>query len=202
MIVDFLFKSKRLKSPTYLDIGAYHPWKLNNTAIFYLKGARGTNIEPNPEMFDKFKIERPKDLNLNVGIGTKDGVLEYYMFDSATLNTFSKVESDRIQDQGHRLVDKRSIAVRSIKSLIEEGSIPNVVDYVSLDVEGLDMEVLQMLQLDQEPKVICVETLEYLKSGVGRKKNEIAGHLLARGYLIYADTFINTIFVHKDFLNS
>ena len=40
-IVDFMFKFKKIEKPSYIDIGAFHPFELSNTAKFYLTGSRG-----------------------------------------------------------------------------------------------------------------------------------------------------------------
>jgi hypothetical protein len=48
LIIDFIFNALGISRPSYIDIGAHHPYYLNNTAIFYLRGARGINIEPDP----------------------------------------------------------------------------------------------------------------------------------------------------------
>ncbi len=43
--------------------------------------------------------------------------------------------------------------------------------------------------------VICVETLGYSESFEGKKESEIIDLLVSKGYMIYADTYINTIMV-------
>lgn len=45
-IVTFVFGTLRVSRPSYLDIGAYHPYHLSNTALLHLGGSRGINIEP------------------------------------------------------------------------------------------------------------------------------------------------------------
>ena len=43
LIVKHIFENLGVKKPSYLDIGAYHPFHLNNTVIFYLSGSHGIN---------------------------------------------------------------------------------------------------------------------------------------------------------------
>ena len=38
-----------LTAVRYLDIGAAHPWEINNTLAFYLLGAKGVLVEPDPD---------------------------------------------------------------------------------------------------------------------------------------------------------
>jgi hypothetical protein len=56
LIVEFIFNDIGVDYPSYIDIGAHHPYYLNNTQIFYLKGCRGINIEPDPSLFNSTSI--------------------------------------------------------------------------------------------------------------------------------------------------
>jgi len=68
-------------------------------------------------------------------------------------------------------------------------------DFISLDVEGLDLAILKSLDYSRfSPKVICVETLLYDENQIESKNNEIIYFLTSKGYSIYADTHVNTIF--------
>jgi hypothetical protein len=49
--------------------------------------------------------------------------------------------------------------------------------------------------------VLCVETISYELSGNGKKDLELIDFVLSKGYMLYADTNINTIFVKKTFWN-
>lgn len=74
----------------YVDVGAHNPKRFNNTQRFYLKGWRGINIEPNYINFKKFLIDRPNDINLNIGIGNINNEMDFYIFEPDTTCTFSK----------------------------------------------------------------------------------------------------------------
>ena len=93
---------------TYLDIGAFDPTVANNTYFFYKKGCRGVLVEPNPALCRTLERYRPRDTVLNVGIGASEAAAaDYYLLADANqdldqLNTFSKVESDRIVGAGQR----------------------------------------------------------------------------------------------------
>ena len=66
MIIRFALSAMDVHNPTYIDIGAYHPYYLSNTAHFYQAGCRGINIEPNPLLFRAFGKHRPHDINLTI----------------------------------------------------------------------------------------------------------------------------------------
>jgi len=72
-------------------------------------------------------------------------------------------------------------------------------DFLSIDIEGLDLDVLKSLDFDQFPiPVICVETCTYSEDHIRPKDYSIAEFVISKGYEVYADTYINTIFVNKD----
>ena len=51
----------------YIDVGAFHPYRINNTYLLYKKGFRGINIDISATSIDFFDIARPDHINLNVG---------------------------------------------------------------------------------------------------------------------------------------
>lgn len=94
LILVAIFSQLGIQTPTYIDLGAHHPFRNSNTATFYERGSRGINIEPNPVLFEYFEEYRKDDINLNVGVSTKEGVLPFYSFgDQYGINTFSKEEA-------------------------------------------------------------------------------------------------------------
>ena len=51
LIIRFIFESLKILKPNYLDIGAFKPFELSNTALFYENGCTGVLVEPNPDLF-------------------------------------------------------------------------------------------------------------------------------------------------------
>ncbi len=45
MIAGYIFDVVGVSTPTYLGIGAHHPFELSNTAAFYKTGSRGVNVD-------------------------------------------------------------------------------------------------------------------------------------------------------------
>jgi FkbM family methyltransferase len=203
LIIDFLFQLRGIKKPTYIDIGAHHPYYLNNTAIFYLKGCRGINIEPDPLLFKKFIKKRKKDINLNYGVLDIKAEMEYYIMSSKTLNTFSKHRAYEYQnDNGYAIKSIKKIPVDTITNIIEQYCSGIFPDFLTIDAEGYDLKILESIDFTKtKPKIICTETLTLAENNEGKKINEIIDFLKSKDYLIVADTFINTIFASKDFWN-
>ncbi len=200
LIVKYIFDALGNQKPTYLDIGAHHPYYLSNTALFYLNGSRGINIEPDPNLFVNINNHRKFDINLNVGVSNQIGELDFYLISSSTLNTFSKEEAERYVKEGDYKIEKiQKINVTTLKNIIDEYSDGKFPDFLSLDAEGVDELIIREIDFQNNfPMVICVETISFSTSGRGKKNTLLVNYLSDNGYLVYADTNINTIFVRKD----
>lgn len=192
MVVRYIFSRLGIGHPSYIDIGANDPFRFNNTALLYESGSRGINIEPDPSVFKELVHARKEDLNLNVGVGDKNGTFTFYLFNDDKLSTFSKEEAERVVRENPALsFTEITVPMRTVDSIIEEHCKGVFPDFLSLDVEGLDRVVLESIQYEKSaPKVICVETIRSLP--------EIESFLLSKGYFKFAGSFLNTIFCKKE----
>ncbi len=195
VIIDFIFTAfLKMEKPTYLDLGAHHSSIMSNTVFFYKKGARGVLVEADPFLFEELKRNRRKDLCLNIGVGvTGEKEADFYILDAKALNTFSKEEVEKCR--AYTKVEKIiKMPLLSINEIIEKHCL-KTPDFISIDIEGLDFEVIKGLNFDKyRPKVFCVETIE---NSTEHKNKEIDQFMLDKGYMVYADTYINTIYVDK-----
>ena len=57
----------------YVDVGAHHPKKYSNTYRLYRRGWRGINIDANPGSMVEFRRVRPRDINVEAGVGAVSG---------------------------------------------------------------------------------------------------------------------------------
>ena len=198
MIVDFIFRALGVMKATYLDVGAHHSKLFSNTYYFYLKGWRGANVEPDPSLHEELKRARPRDTNLRLGVaGTEEKGRPFFVMSAPTLNTFSEAEARRYEATGrHRIIRIEPVDVVTLNSLFRSHFDNKAPDLLSIDVEGLDMEIISSINFEEHrPLVICVETLTYSEDRTERKINEIIDYIHSKGYRKYADTYINTIFV-------
>lgn len=199
LIVRYIFNVLKVHKPTYLDIGAHHPLHLNNTYTFYRHGSKGVSVEPDPKLHARIQRKRPGDVNLNVGVAGESGTLDFYVMSAPTLNTFSLKEAKEAESSKVKIDKVLRIPVVSVNEILEQ-HFPNAApDFLSIDVEGMDFEIVKSIELKRwRPKVICAETLSYSELTGGEKLNEIHQYLEGHGYRVYADTYINTIFIDRD----
>lgn len=202
LIIRSLFSQMGIARPSYIDIGAHHPFYLSNTAIFYTNGSRGINIEPDPKLFSRFTAKRPGDVNLNIGIGPKADQLTFYTMADPAFNTFSLEEAKKCETWGCTIVSETKVAVETLSDVLRKYNKGKFPDLMSLDVEGLDEVIVRSIDFKQSsPSVICVETISY-ENAIGIKNYETVRTLEGHGYTVYADTYINTILVKKSQLKT
>jgi FkbM family methyltransferase len=199
LILQILFSVLKISKISYLDVGAHHPSYLSNTYLFYKNGGSGVCVEPDPSLFAEFGKKRPRDINLNCGVGVVPGEDNFYVMSTSTLNTFSKDDAERCQAEGkHRIIKTMKLKLENINEIIQR-HFEKTPNFVSLDVEGLDYSILKNFDFKKyRPEVFCLETLSYTTDNTERKLTEIIDLMLSNGYIIYSDTYINTIFVEKE----
>ncbi len=187
-----LFELMGIDKPSWIDVGANHPFVISNTALLYSRGSRGVNIEANPDLMPEFDRVRPEDKNINVGIAPQAGKLPFYLFrDGNGLNTFDPIERDQTVASGNPVKEIRMIDVITLNEAINRycaGAWPNLL---SMDIEGLDYAVLATADLTNGPEIVCVETRRH--AGVGMRS--LMGN---KGYTLAARLAENLIFVRHD----
>ena len=199
LIVKFIFDTISIAKPSYIDIGAHDPFLISNTALFSELGSTGINIDPDVNLLEKIKAVRPKDINLNLGVGPEKSSMNLYIMSEKALNTLSKKEAENCVKEGLKIIDTKRVNVSTINEIIKEYNNGIFPDFLSLDAEGFDFDILKSINFDQNyPKVICVETISFSKSGKGVKNQELIDFLISKNYLLYADTHINSIFMHTE----
>jgi hypothetical protein len=124
--------------------------------------------------------------------------MDFFVMTSSTLNTFSEQEVFRYTSYGNEKIEKKiKVDVKTVNNIISENfeSYPN---FISLDVEGLDYEIIKSLNFQKFPsQILCVETLSYTENKKEKKIKEIIDAVIDNGYMLFADTYINSIFVKK-----
>jgi len=179
----------------YVDVGAHHPFFYSNTFHFYSKGWRGINIDAVPGSMKSFLPLRPRDINLEACVGTPGRWVEFSIFEEQTLNTMdAEVASKLVQEGRSRLLSKEKLMTQSLAQILRS-HVPRgqAIDFLSVDVERADLEVLQSNDWDVfRPEFIVVEShgTELLKI----HQVPVAGFLATHNYAPVAATGPSLIF--------
>jgi len=181
----------------YVDVGCHHPFRFSNTYLFYRRGWHGICIDPLPGTVRRFRRWRPRDIAVELGVSLKSSALTYYMFNEPALNTFDEAIAQNIAALGtYRVIEKRVVRTEPLTRIIAE-SIPSStsrIDLLTVDVEGLDLEVLQSNDWQRfSPEVVIVECSVSDLSVMG--EDPIVKFMGRMGYKPYAKTGRSVVFV-------
>jgi FkbM family methyltransferase len=178
----------------YVDIGAHHPKRFSNTYYFYKIGWRGINIDARPGSMVEFNRSRPRDINIEAAIDKERRELTYYMFDEPALNTFDAALAKTRNSSAGRITAEINIFTQKLDDILEK-NLPDrqKIDFMSIDVEGLDLEVLQSNNWDLfRPDYILVECSK--TSLRDMENDEICRFMSDRGYAFFAKTLKTVIY--------
>jgi FkbM family methyltransferase len=141
----------------YIDIGANDPKNCSVTKYFYELGWTGVNVEPNAK-FHVLAADRPRDVNLNLAMGDRDGEQTFFEFsENPALSTFVQFEADEHRARFGYQYRARRVPVRTLRSLCAEHGVGEI-DFMSIDVEGYERQVLSGADWRQwRPRVVLIE---------------------------------------------
>ena len=141
----------------YVDVGAGDPVELSVTKWFYDLGWNGINIEPNPVFHQKLMAERARDINLKCGAGAFDGEAQYFQVPAGELSSFDRDVRAHAEAAGMPVVPITAAVLR-LTTILDRHANERLIDFLKIDVEGWEREVLTGLDLQRyRPTVIVVE---------------------------------------------
>ena len=185
----------------YVDVGAYHPKRFSNTFFFYKQGWRGINIDAMPGSMDKFNKIRSRDINIEKPIYDKKQILTYYAFNGSALNGFSKELSEERDGVGDYFIKfTKDIETTTLEQVLDDNlPINQEIDFLSIDVEGLDFNVLKSNNFEKyKPKIILIEILG---SNMNNLDDEVFNYLKQYNYRFHAKSVNTAIFINNEFYN-
>jgi FkbM family methyltransferase len=181
----------------YIDVGANDPLNNSITKYFYDLGWKGINVEPAREPFDRLVAARERDVNLNIGLSDKPGSLTFFEFppEVVAVSTFSAAQAEWHRDNGIPAVE-RTVEVKTLADVCEE-HVGGTIDLLSVDVEGLERQVLEGADWSRwRPRVVVVEATQPATTIPTHDQWE---HLLLdSGYLFGAFDGLNRYYVRNE----
>ena len=170
LVKDNFFKNQ--KSGFFLEIGAFDGIEGSNCYYFEkFMNWQGIAIEASPLQFEKLKKNRNCKL-MNIAIGSENKQVEFYEVIEG-FTQMSGINNTNYQNSFNRIINKSKSKINKIKidSTVLSEIIPNnqIIDLLSIDIEGNEFEVLNSIDYDiYEIKVIILENnipenLNYLK---------------------------------------
>lgn len=189
-------------SGTYIDVGSHHPCSGSNTYGLYLRGWRGLTVDPNPEFKRAYSHFRPDEPHLVEGVSDLHGSLTYYGFENSVYNTFSDSRAAQLGHGGTAVKTRSSVMTRPLGEMVDEHLRGRPIDLLSVDCEGLDLEVVRSIDLTRNrPTVIIMEDyarLAMFRSGEGQSL--LHSYLAENGYNPFVQLAFSALYIANDYL--
>jgi hypothetical protein len=200
------FLDDRLKNQQkgfYIDIGAHHPFRYSNTYYFYKKGWKGLNIDADEKAIQLFKLFRRKDINVQALVAKQSKTLSYYVFTDRAFNTCDfQLAKAIIKKKRAQLIEKKELRSQKLQNILDKYLQPGQkIDFLSIDVEGMDDELLQAFDfVNFAPSYLLIEDLDFINNKSNQNSKKIARFLKKQGYVFVSQIF-NTAIWQKKALN-
>ena len=182
----------------YVDVGAFDGVTSSNTYALQLAGWRGVCIEPSPIAFNKLVESRLSPVTECVQCACVDkldgGMMPFMLLD--TIPQFSGIspDSEKVRRECAVMdvaVHPQVINVRAVTldDVLNQSALGvEQIDFVSIDTEGTELDVLRGFDLDRwKPQLLCIESNDWRSVGLNN-------YLAMRGYRVFHAMEINTFF--------
>jgi FkbM family methyltransferase len=184
---------RKMNSIRYIEIGANHPIQTSGTYLLYKNyGATGVLIEPIPILAEKLKRIRPNDIVISCIITNSNAEkVNLHVHEKSELSSIAADHIARFKQFGgtEKITETivcKNMHINDFMKRYGSGS----VDYLSIDIEGFDMDVLDAMDPSFQPTIIQCE-----HEGRVEQFSQI---LSKRGYGLLAMTDVNIIFINKE----
>ena len=139
-----LYESKEARNRFFVEFGATDGIKINNTALMEKQyGWKGILAEPNPVWHEALVKNRSASVDTRCVHNATGQVVEFFNADSPE---YGGIVEKGLQNSGRKLgIRGNVIKVRtvSLNDLLESHSAPANIDFMSVDTEGSEYEILR-----------------------------------------------------------
>ena len=200
LIITKLLNSKN--KGIYIDVGCHHPFLNNHSYLLYKSGWVGINIDIDYNSIDMFNFFRKSDVNIQTAVTDHKGEVDLFFYHNrAAKNTISK-------EFGSNAKEKKKINSDTLNNIIENSKFKNSkIDFVSIDVEGNEMNVLNGFNLKKyKPKLILLEFIlpnkkEFYEKDINEITNsEVYKFLIKNDYKLINWNHDDLLFMSPDYI--
>lgn len=196
IIVEALLRAKftaagrDMSTVRYLEVGGNHPVQTSSTYLLYRAwGGRGYIVEANAGLAERLRSIRPRDTVIQIAVSDKfDETVSFHVHE---LDELSSLSAESIVSGVPGDVSRIETVPNLHINAFFDAHIDSFLDFMSIDIEGLDLAVLQALDPVHRPTVLQVECVDPALLAKLRETLE------PRGYQLAAMTEVNVIFVQQ-----
>jgi FkbM family methyltransferase len=168
------------KDGFFIEIGASDGIELSNTYLLEKEyNWKGICVEPIPKRFELLCKNRPNSLCYDYAVYNESN--KEVIFDIANTCDLLSGISSNIDCHAYQVnFDKTQIIVKTISfnHLLEKSNAPSFIDYLSLDTEGSELEILKSVDFNKYKFGLIHVEHNYIQP----RRLEIRNLLISNGY--------------------
>jgi FkbM family methyltransferase len=148
-----------IQAGVYVDVGGFDPDIDSVSRLFYERGWRGVDIEPVPDLAERFRVRRPENELVEAVVTDLDvDEVVLHRFGSTGLSTIDDEVAGRHTESGLHHVDL-TVPARKLDHVLEASQlVDETIHFLKVDVEGAEDQVLRSLDLKRwRPWVLVIE---------------------------------------------
>ena len=179
-----------------IEVGANDGVNDSNTMYFENVGWNCILIEPNPVLCKMIRTSRNATL-VEVAASDKNGETSLFVAEGAErahgVSTINSAEEalNKIKSYGFTYSEVK-VKTRLLNEILDGLKIDRVIDFISIDVEGHELEVLRGFSIERwKPTVFLVEDNSNFDNA------DVSNYLKRFGYLRFMRTGVNDWYAHK-----
>jgi FkbM family methyltransferase len=169
----------------FIEVGANDPENLSQTLLLELHGWRGILVEPQSSCCERIRQLRPKAQLFQAACGAPEQRGKARLKLNSSLSKLTSI------DPAATPTGSEEVQIMTLDEILQQAGNPRI-DFVSLDVEGFELQVLRGFDLGKhEPRLILIED-----NFPNRLK--VHAHMKQHGYRLVKRTGCNNWYVPKD----
>jgi FkbM family methyltransferase len=184
-VIQNIFPNKR--GGYFIELGAHDGITLSNTLLLEKKyGWNGLCIEPNPELFEKLKVNRSCNVSDGLAFSSEDVEINFSLGD-----LFGGI-TDHI-DKYTNVKQSKQLLLKTttLTKLLESVNAPAFIEYLSLDTEGTELEILKGINFSKYTFGFMNIEHNYVEP----RRTEIKEFLKSKGYVYHSSNRVDDNFI-------
>lgn len=158
-LLDKIFQNK--SNGYFVEVGCLDGVEFSNTYFFEKKGWKGACIEAHNDFIPRLEKNRPNASIIHCAIGEADKErVTFYANRIGSLSTLDKTQEQRWKENYRDYFygfEEQSVPMRTLTSVFDELNVKEI-DFISLDIEGYEVQALQGLNFKKySPRIFVIE---------------------------------------------
>lgn len=152
---DFGLDKSKLKGKYYCEVGSFHPFEHSNSALFRGLGIKGLHVDPSRQTGKEFQLLAPRQTFL-LGFAGQGKSMTKELFVPSRTFADSNLAGTSSLSHDEDYVSKGFRPVVDVSEALKRMNISELL-FLSIDVEGSELEFLESFDFSYAPLVVLVE---------------------------------------------